>query len=298
MLISYNFNKQRDNLEFVFQDYIENGSRKLHDILGCDIGGPEGRRKNESGHSPQDYMKFKDIVLRMLEYDAKTRISPYQALQHAFFKRNSEESSTNYSTSVSPVNHKEEKEYINVAHIARTNPVAIHRPSSDPTGFRNSAMDCEGDVPHQTRVVDIKLRHNVKMQTDPLPVKTISPEQEGRTKNNDKLKIENSIPFPKHSVDILQSEQINSSFRYSLLTNPIYSFPNSGNAMPYESKSEFIDTLTNLSHYKETAYSSYLAKEAVLSPGLLHTSRKDFIAPDLAEDPRLRGVIVRGDVHR
>ncbi|XP_065678729.1 dual specificity tyrosine-phosphorylation-regulated kinase 1A [Hydra vulgaris] len=287
---SYQVRRYKDSKK----EYIENGSRKLHDILGCDIGGPEGRRKNESGHSPQDYMKFKDIVLKMLEYDPKTRISPYQALQHPFFKRNSEESNMNYSTSVSPVHQKDEKEYINVAHTVRTNPAVIHRPSSDPTGFRNSAMDCEGEVPHQTRVVDIKLRHNVKMQTDPLPVKTVSPEPEERTKINDKLKIDNPLSFPKHSVDILQSEQLSSSFRYSLLTNGIYPF-SSGNAIPYESKSEFIDTLTNLSHYKESAYSSYLTNEAVLSPGLLHTSRKDFIAP---EDPRLRSVILHGDVHR
>jgi hypothetical protein len=33
----------------------------------------------------------KDLILRMLEYDPKTRITPYYALQHNFFKRPAEE---------------------------------------------------------------------------------------------------------------------------------------------------------------------------------------------------------------
>ena len=39
----------------------------------------------------QDYLKFKDLVLRMLDYDPKSRITPYYALQHNFFKRTGEE---------------------------------------------------------------------------------------------------------------------------------------------------------------------------------------------------------------
>lgn len=50
-----------------------------------------------------DYLKFKDLILRMLEYDPKTRITPYYALQHNFFKRTSDESTnTANSTSSSP----------------------------------------------------------------------------------------------------------------------------------------------------------------------------------------------------
>jgi len=43
----------------IFFQYKEPGSRKLHDILGVETGGPGGRRANESGHSVQDYLKFK-----------------------------------------------------------------------------------------------------------------------------------------------------------------------------------------------------------------------------------------------
>lgn len=34
---------------------------------------------------------LQDLIVRMLDYDPKTRITPYYALQHNFFKRTSEE---------------------------------------------------------------------------------------------------------------------------------------------------------------------------------------------------------------
>ena len=71
--------------------YRPAGSKKIHDILGVETGGPEGRRYGEQGHSVSDYLRFKDLILRMLDYDPKTRITPYYALQHNFFKRPSEE---------------------------------------------------------------------------------------------------------------------------------------------------------------------------------------------------------------
>lgn len=83
--------------------YKSPGTRKLHDIIGTETGGPGGRRAGEPGHSVSDYLKFKDLVLRMLDYDPKTRISPYYALQHNFFKKTTDESTnTSNSTSTSP----------------------------------------------------------------------------------------------------------------------------------------------------------------------------------------------------
>ncbi|CAH3146747.1 unnamed protein product [Pocillopora meandrina] len=85
------------------KEYRPPGTRKLHDILGCEKGGPGGRRQGESGHSLQDYLKLKDLVLRMLEYDPKARIAPYQALQHCFFKKTADESTnTSHSANSSP----------------------------------------------------------------------------------------------------------------------------------------------------------------------------------------------------
>lgn len=81
--------------------YKAPGSRKLHDILGVETGGPGGRRHGEPGHSVSDYLKFKDLILRMLDYDPKTRCTPYYALQHNFFKRTSDESTNTANTAIS-----------------------------------------------------------------------------------------------------------------------------------------------------------------------------------------------------
>lgn len=89
---------------FVWQDgkkYKAASSRKLRDILGVEGGGPGGRRLNEAGHAVSDYLKFEDLIRKMLDFDPKTRITPYYGLQHNFFKRTTDES-TNTSTSTSP----------------------------------------------------------------------------------------------------------------------------------------------------------------------------------------------------
>ncbi|XP_019895706.2 serine/threonine-protein kinase minibrain isoform X1 [Musca domestica] len=82
--------------------YKPPGSRKLHDILGVETGGPGGRRMDEPGHSVADYLKFKDLILRMLDFDPKTRVTPYYALQHNFFKRTSDESTNTGAGAVQP----------------------------------------------------------------------------------------------------------------------------------------------------------------------------------------------------
>ncbi|RNA30537.1 dual specificity tyrosine-phosphorylation-regulated kinase 1A-like [Brachionus plicatilis] len=70
--------------------YKAPGARRLRDILGTEIGGPQSRRLNESGHSVQDYAKFEDIITRMLAYEPKLRMAPSDCLLHVFFKRSAE----------------------------------------------------------------------------------------------------------------------------------------------------------------------------------------------------------------
>lgn len=53
----------------------------MYDILGAERGGPGGRRQGEAGHTPQDYLKFRNLIIKMLDYDPKSRITPYHALQ-------------------------------------------------------------------------------------------------------------------------------------------------------------------------------------------------------------------------
>lgn len=75
-----------DFAKFSFQ-YRPPGSVKLADILGVNTGGPGGRRLNEPGHTVNDYLKFKDLIQRMLDYNPRNRIPPQAAQQHSFFKR-------------------------------------------------------------------------------------------------------------------------------------------------------------------------------------------------------------------
>uniref|UniRef100_A0A3Q0S0N3 dual-specificity kinase n=1 Tax=Amphilophus citrinellus TaxID=61819 RepID=A0A3Q0S0N3_AMPCI len=83
--------------------YKPPATRRLHEILGVETGGPGGRRAGEPGHAPCDYLKFKDLILRMLDYDPKSRITPFYALQHNFFKKTTDEgTNTSSSTSTSP----------------------------------------------------------------------------------------------------------------------------------------------------------------------------------------------------
>ncbi|XP_076335197.1 serine/threonine-protein kinase minibrain-like isoform X1 [Tachypleus tridentatus] len=72
--------------------YKSPGSRRIQDILGIESGGPSGRRQGEPGHSVSDYLKFRDMIIRMLDFDPKTRVVPYNCLQHSFFRRTSDES--------------------------------------------------------------------------------------------------------------------------------------------------------------------------------------------------------------
>ena len=74
--------------------YKQPGTRRLRDLLGSDTGGPQSRRINEPGHLLNDYLKFEDIIVRMLHYDPKLRITPADSLQHSFFKRPSSETSS------------------------------------------------------------------------------------------------------------------------------------------------------------------------------------------------------------
>ncbi|XP_066575291.1 dual specificity tyrosine-phosphorylation-regulated kinase 1B isoform X2 [Amia ocellicauda] len=85
------------------KEYKPPATRRLHEILGVETGGPGGRRAGEQGHAPCDYLKFKDLILRMLDYDPKSRITPFYALQHNFFKKTTDEgTNTSSSTSTSP----------------------------------------------------------------------------------------------------------------------------------------------------------------------------------------------------
>lgn len=49
----------------VLQEYKPPATRRLHEILGVETGGPGGRRSGEPGHAPCDYLKFKGTKLNL-----------------------------------------------------------------------------------------------------------------------------------------------------------------------------------------------------------------------------------------
>ena len=55
--------------------------------LGVETGGPDGRRRNEPGHSEIDYRVLEDLIMKMLSYDPDERITPFQAVEHPFFQQ-------------------------------------------------------------------------------------------------------------------------------------------------------------------------------------------------------------------
>lgn len=81
--------------------YKPPGARRLADIIGVHTGGPYGRRFGETGHSVEDYVKFKDLIQKMLEYDPRARISPYYAVRHSFLKKSSSTEEQSHHRSMS-----------------------------------------------------------------------------------------------------------------------------------------------------------------------------------------------------
>lgn len=113
--------------------YKPPGSRKLSDIIGVQSGGPCGRRFGEPGHSSEEYLKFKDIVARMLEYDPKKRLTPQSAVNHAFLLKPSSGSETDRR-------HRSQS-------VASVNRLPLYQQSSEPS-YANSHHN--SDAPDTT----------------------------------------------------------------------------------------------------------------------------------------------------
>ena len=66
--------------------YGNPGSRSLAVQLGSSTGGPGGRRAGEAGHTEDDYRQFEDLLRGLLHLDPELRMTPRQALEHAFLR--------------------------------------------------------------------------------------------------------------------------------------------------------------------------------------------------------------------
>jgi len=80
------FRRQEQGLGYTLREPPRSlKQRSLNEVLGVETGGPDGRRLDEPGHSVTDYLKLKDLIMRMLNYDPAERITPFQAISHSFF---------------------------------------------------------------------------------------------------------------------------------------------------------------------------------------------------------------------
>merc|ERR1712093_186336 len=80
------FRRQEHGLDYTLREPPRSlKQRSLNDVLGVETGGPDGRRASEPGHSVTDYLKLKDLIMRMLTYQPAKRITPFQAISHSFF---------------------------------------------------------------------------------------------------------------------------------------------------------------------------------------------------------------------
>jgi len=59
------------------------------------LGVSTGRRKDEPGHSPEEYAKFKDLIERMLQYNPVKRLNAVETLNHLFLRKYPTTNNTN-----------------------------------------------------------------------------------------------------------------------------------------------------------------------------------------------------------
>ena len=102
------------------------------------MGGPGGRRAGEANHSVADYIKFKELVQQMLEYDPKRRILPFAALQASFFKRAYDD--------VSTINHTSNSNGAAVAAAAAAANVLLSNSNTNGTNNVNSLLQTNSSI--------------------------------------------------------------------------------------------------------------------------------------------------------
>ncbi len=165
----------------------------------------------------------------MLDYDSKNRITPYQALQHSFFKRTTDESTNTTRTSTNSPGTSQIPSSSRTSASSSSIPsnTVISRPSSDPTtgAVRNSAtMDC--DSPRQRKsVTKNTTRTSGSENTTPKSSMSVSDDyQKNASAENglDQVATSSSRKDPGYNSKSNAFPDLDSNYSgYSSLTNPI-----------------------------------------------------------------------------
>ena len=283
------------NVHFL-QQYSPPGTKQLHNILGCETGGPQGRRKNEDGHTLEDYLKFKDLVLRMLDYDPKTRITPFQALQHTFFKRTTSEgtNTANATSSSQGASQFSTSGRIVTSSSSSHSTTMVSRPSSDPTAgaVRSSAsMDC--DSPRQKKVSTTMKQDSkvTQMIANDFSTKSTNSQQQNALKSTNRKDFSyqlNADTFPDVDGSIVTYSGLHNPIGYS--NEPYSNYPLScGNAV--NTYSSIIDRSSISSYLSSQQMDPNIAKLASLTQhGIMNADRADesrVISVCVPDEPRI-----------
>ena len=118
--------------------------------MGVDTGGPGGIRLGDAGHTTTDYNKFKDLILRMLNYDPQVRIKPYDALQHPFFRRSDGAARHHSSSTTNGITSSTAVANSTAVSIGRGSTDGVLSSSSMPQSIAGSIPSGPGSIPNKT----------------------------------------------------------------------------------------------------------------------------------------------------
>lgn len=224
----------------------------------------------------------------MLDFDPKTRITPFQALQHTFFKRTTDEGTNTANASSSSQGTSQLSNRVLASSSSSQSATMVSRPSSDPTtgAVRSSAsMDC--DSPRQKKTFNTTKQDNKsnQMTTNEYSSKITNSQLEKAVKST------NRKDFGYHANADTFPDVDGNSVTYSGLHNPIaYSnepygnYPLScGNAV--NTYSSILDRSSISSYLTSQQMDPNIAKLGIMNPDRGDESR--VISVCVPDEPRV-----------
>ncbi|KAJ5069062.1 dual specificity tyrosine-phosphorylation-regulated kinase 1a [Anaeramoeba ignava] len=198
------FFKLDQNNQWVLKDpHFER--KNLDDIIGVFNGGPYGTRKDTPGHTEFDYLKFRDLVFKMLDYDPKTRIKPGEAKKHSFFKITKHVSTQIPNTKIQNDNSKQiENIEMNSFISKQPNPdIKIEENNNSIQIKNNNSIQIKNN-----NSIQMENNNSIQIENDsPIQIENDNPIQ---IENNNPIQMENDNPIQMENDNSIQIENDNS----------------------------------------------------------------------------------------